>query len=591
MKKILLLAGVVLLSLQFSSCNPNDGYSGLGHTADYEFAQNFGAKVSHDFVGQVVDGANQPIVNATVTIGETTAQTDANGVFIINAATVRARFAYITAKKIGYIDGSRTMVPTDGKNNVKIMLLPNTPQETIQAGVASEVSIYSGTKVAFDGAFKDEAGAAYSGAVSVSMFHLTPSDVNIDALMPGTLYGQSAENKQVALATFGMLNVELHGADGQKLNLAEGHTAEITMRIDDDQLATAPETIPLWHFDETTGYWKEEGIATKVGSYYVGTVSHFSWWNCDMPNSSILLSFTFENSDGAPLSNLYVNIVNPAGYHASGTTDNEGHLAGILPANQTFTVNVYSPFFSCGDGILYTTTVGPFADDTTVPTVVVPATGSTLNTLVTGTLLKCDSTNVTNGYVVLSNNGGINAIATVTNGSFSFNEMYCSANAQFSLVGFDYDTMQTTGSINYTFTAPATAVGVLNACSTITEFISYQIDSNPEVIMVTNINAFSGGIQGAPAGGMTISASDQTGGIYFMGNTVVPGLYSATDFSIEGGGIGYIAATTTNTVQFNLTNFGNVGEYIDMTFNGTYQDQMTLGTHTLTGTIHVLRDN
>jgi hypothetical protein len=90
---------------------------------------------------------------------------------------------------------------------------------------------------------------------------------------------------------------------------------------------------------------------------------------------------------------------------------------------------------------------------------------------------------------------------------------------------------------------------------------------------------------------MTISASDQTGGIYFMGNTVVPGLYSATDFSIEGGGIGYIAATTTNTVQFNLTNFGNVGEYIDMTFNGTYQDQMTLGTHTLTGTIHVLRDN
>ena len=53
-----------------------------------------------------------------------------------------------------------------------------------------------------------------------------------------------------------------------------------------------------------------------------------------------------------------------------------------------------------------------------------------------------------------------------------------------------------------------------------------------------------------------------------MGNTVVPGLYSATDFSIEGGGIGYIAATTTDTVQFNLTNFGNVGEYIDMTFNG-----------------------
>ena len=112
--------------------------------------------------------------------------------------------------------------------------------------------------MAFDGAFKDETGAAYTGDVTVSMFHLTPSNPNLDDLMPGMLFGQTTENKQATLATFGMLNVELHGAAGQKLNLAEGHTAEITMRIDDAQQATAPQTIPLWHFDETTGYWKQE---------------------------------------------------------------------------------------------------------------------------------------------------------------------------------------------------------------------------------------------------------------------------------------------------------------------------------------------
>ncbi len=592
MKKILLLAGLVLLTLQFSSCNPNDGYSGLGHTADYTFEQTFGAKVNRDFIGQIVDPDNHPIPAATVTIGTTVAQTDANGVFIIKAASVRLKFAYITAKKAGYIDGSRSMVPSTGKNNVKIMLVPFSPQQTIQSGVASEVSIYSGTKVVFDGAFKDEAGLAYTGDVTVSMFHLTPSEPNLDVLMPGMLFGQTTENKRAALATYGMLNVELHGADGQKLNLAEGHTAEITIRIDDAQLATAPETMPLWHFDETTGYWKEEGVATKVGNYYVGTVSHFSWWNCDMPNSSILLTFTFVNSDGLPLSNLNINLVNAAGYHASGSTDNNGQLIGILPANQSFTLYVYSPFYSCGDGVLYTAPVGPFNADTVVPNVVVPASGSTMNTVVSGTLLKCDTTIVTNGYVVLSNSAGVNAIATVTNGTFSFNQLYCTGNPQFSLVGFDYDAFQTTGSVNYTFTSPTTAVGVLNACSTITEFISYQIDSNPAVIMVTNINAFSGGIQGAPIGGMTISATDPTGGIYFMGNTIIPGLYTATDFSIEGGGIGYIAATTTNTVQFNLTNFGNVGEYIDMTFNGTYLDaQIATQSHTITGTIHVIRDN
>jgi len=591
MKKILLLAGLAFLSLHFSSCNPNDGYSGLGHPADYTFAQNFGAKITRDFVGQIVDAANQPIQNVTVAIGTATAQTDANGVFIINGASVRTRFAYITAKKMGYIDGSRSMVPTNGKNHVKIMLLENVPQETIQSGAASEVSIYSGTKVAFDGAFEDETGDAYTGAVSVAMFHLTPSEPNLEYLMPGMLFAQTAEIKQASLETFGMLNVELRGADGQKLNLAKGHTAEITMRIDDDQLATAPESIPLWHFDESTGYWKEDGSATKVGNYYVGTVSHFSWWNCDMPNSSILLTFSFVDSNGNPLSNLNINIINAAGYHASGSTDSNGQLAGILPANQAFTVNVYSPFYSCDSGIISTTTVGPFTIDTVVPNIVVPTSVSILSTTVSGTLLKCDNTTVTNGYVLLTNNAGVNAIATVTNGSFTFNELYCASNTQFSLIGFDYDTFQSTGTINYNFTSPSTAVGILTACTAVNEFISYQIDSNPQVIMLSNINAFSGGIQGAPTGGMTISASDATGGIYFMGNTVLPGIYTSADFSIEGGGIGYIAATTTNTVQFNLSNYGNVGEYIDMTFYGTYQDSSTTAIHTVTGTIHVLRDN
>ena len=55
------------------------------------------------------------------------------------------------------------MVPTSGKNNVKIMLLPNAPLETIQSGVESEVSIFSGTKVKFQGGFQDENGTNYSG--------------------------------------------------------------------------------------------------------------------------------------------------------------------------------------------------------------------------------------------------------------------------------------------------------------------------------------------------------------------------------------------------------------------------------------------
>ncbi|MCG2611443.1 hypothetical protein LZZ90_07980 [Flavobacterium sp. SM15] len=211
----------------------------------------------------------------SVKIGTNTVQTDANGVFIINGADVYENFAYIITKKSGYIDGSRALIPTDGKNKVKIMMITNVPVQTVQSGTTSEVTLPNGTKVNFDGAFQDENGNAYSGTVQVFMYHLESSNGNLSSLMPGMLYAQDKDGNEKILETYGMMNVELKGASGQKLQIANGHTAQITMDIDDAQLSNAPTTIPLWHFDEVNGYWKEEGSAQKVGSNYVGRVSHF----------------------------------------------------------------------------------------------------------------------------------------------------------------------------------------------------------------------------------------------------------------------------------------------------------------------------
>lgn len=580
---------LLLLAVSFSSCNPNDDSNNNAGPNDDAFAQNFGSAVARDFIGQVVDIDNAPIQGVTIKIGTSTVQTDVNGVFIINGANVYQKFAYITANKSGYIDGSRSMVPTSGKNNVKIMLLPNAPLETIQSGVASEVSIYSGTKVKFQGGFQDENGTDYSGPVQVSMFHLTPSDENIDKIMPGMLYAQTATNQEAVLETFGMLNVELRGSAGQKLNIKEGQTTEITIRIDDSQIATAPNSIPLWHFDEEKGYWKEDGVATKVGNKYVGEVSHFSWWNCDMPNSSILLTFNFVDSNGNQLPNLHINLINSAGYHASGSTDSNGQLAGILPANQTFTVNVSNSFYSCSaNDILYTTTVGPFTSDTIVPNIVVSLSNATLSSNVLGTLVKCDNTPVTNGYVYITSGNGNYIFTAVTNGTFSFNEIYCASNTQFTFEGIDIDNLVSTDAINYNFNSPVTNIGNLQACTAVDEFISYQIDNNPVVYIVSNV---VGGLFSQVGSGLHIYGGGPAQGISIFGITNTPGIYTTAQFTMEGNnGIGVISQSTTNTIQFNLSQFGAVGGYIDMTFSGTYQDPNG-GNHTLTGVAHVIRDN
>lgn len=582
-KRLLIL--VLLFPILFNNCSSDSGIDGNSNDTPL----NFGSEVSKNFTGQILDENNNPVSNVAITVANKSATTDVNGVFIINNATVRDKFAFVTAKKAGYLDGSRSLVPTNGMNNVKITLLSGTIVGTVNSGATGSVSLSNGSKVTFDGNFKTENGQAYSGVVSVIMKHLDPTDATTFDKMPGMLLAQNASGEERVLESYGMMNIELRGAASQKLQLST--TAQIEMPIATSQLSASPTTIPLWHFDETLGYWKEEGAATKQGTKYVGTVSHFSWWNCDAQFPTVRLSVTVVNSNGTPLANVRVGIRRATNsYTVNGTTNTQGQVSGLVPANESLTMVVFD---SCGN-IVSTTNIGPFAVATTLPNLVIP--NSTIqSTLVQGNLLKCDGTNATNGYVLMRY-GNQNQIATVTNGAFSFTMLVCSAtNTGFSLQGFDYDNLQTTNSINFTFTSPTTNVGNITACNSISEFISYRIDSNPVTYIIANINASGRGTSsGTNSSGVSISAynviaPNTTQGFNLFGNTVIPGIYTTSMFSISSADIGSINVQTVNTVSFNLSSVGAVGQYIDITFNGTYTN--STGSHTITGVAHVIRDN
>jgi hypothetical protein len=207
-----------------------------------------------------------------------------------------------------------------------------------------------------------------------------------------------------------------------------------------------------------------------------------------------------------------------------------------------------------------------------------------------GTLVKCDNTPVTNGYVYITSVNGTYIFTAVTNGAFSFNVIYCASNTQFTFEGVDIDNSVSTDAINYNFNSPVTNIGNLQACTAVDEFISYQIDNNPVVYIISNVNGgFGQGTIGG-GGGIFISGTSPTQSIYIWGDTYIPGIYTTAQFTMEGNGFGVISQSTTNTIQFNLSQFGAVGEYIDMTFSGTYQEPNG-GNHTLTGVAHVIRDN
>lgn len=590
------------ITLTAISCHNDDGNAPDPSTEDIpdSFSEYFGNDVSRNVLGNVIDVNKNPIEGVSISIGNTTAITDSNGVFMVNNASFKERFGYIKAEKAGYFDGSRSLVPTNGTNKVTIMLLEANVVGSVTSGSPETVTVSNGSSVSFDGNFIKEDGSAYSGSVSVMMHHLDPADEDMPQQMPGMLYAQNNEGAERMLQTLGMLAVELRGANGEDLNLAEGSTSEIQIPVDASLMGIAPASIPLWYFDEAKGYWIEEGVATLQGNKYIGTVSHFSFWNCDIPAEAVTLCITATNDDLSVLNNLYVGITSATFGTTYGYTNDLGEVCGFVPRNETLELNIFSYDF-CGNSPIYSETIGPFSSDTGL-SVAIAENSDIIEETVTGMFYTCDDEAVTDGYVQLTY-GNQTFTDIVNDGSFEINLLRCQQDNSFKIKGSDYVNLQTTDSISYTFTTPLTDVGTISACTSITEFIQYTIDGTEDHFIFENINAsFFEDSPNYNGPTVTISGSDNSnnGCFYLFGllnSAPYEGTYNFLDWngtnpSEPGFNIQECIemSNTNNSIVYNLTTLGELGEYIDINFSGTYEDYEG-NSHSINGVVHVLRDN
>ena len=562
-----------------------------------DLSNNFGTEISRSFIGRIIDTDKNPIENASIKIGNSVSTTDENGVFMINDASVFERFAYITATKEGYINGSRTLIPTDGINKLTIMLLEKNVVGTVQSGEIASVSLSNGATVTLNGSYIDANGAAYNGSVDVILHHLDPASEDMFNQMPGSLYAATKNNEEAVLESFGMLAVELYGSNNEKLNLADNTTATITIPLDNSLLAEAPATIPLWYFDQAKGYWIEDGQATLQGDKYVGEVSHFTFWNTDINVPSVSLCINLVDENGNALANQEITLHNPdltypTGY---GFTNETGQTCGLIPSNMTLDLNVIS-YDICGSNPIFTTTIGPFSVDTEI-TITIPTSTDIITETVSGIFNNCDDNAITSGYVILTY-GNQTFFDNVDNGTFEINVLRCTDENTFSIEGVDYNNIQSTGEINYTFNTPTTNLGTISSCDSISEFIQYTIDDNDGIILLTGIEAtFYENDPNSNNPTLNIGANSQNEDCFYLFGTLneAPYVGSYTNY-VNWGEIGINIsecidmATNNNNVVCNLTAIGDTGEYIDINFGGDYEDYNG-NPHTISGIIHVIRDN
>ncbi|WP_070964210.1 hypothetical protein [Vibrio sonorensis] len=187
--------------------------------------------------------------------------------------------------------------------------------------------------------------AVYSGEVSVYPKAFNPSSESYTNAFPGGFTGIVRENgtdTEFDIISYGIVAASLVDNKGDKLELAPGKKATISIKVANP--ATAPATMPLWHLDEETGRWMQEGEATLVGDYYVGEVAHFSWWNFDYPCGSsdnvwgstcpwIRVNFTVVDPEGNPSPFAKIKLLGEGNfaYSKTVTTDHTGRIKTKLP--------------------------------------------------------------------------------------------------------------------------------------------------------------------------------------------------------------------------------------------------------------------
>jgi hypothetical protein len=578
---------LAVVCILFNQCQKELKYIGTGDPGASTSPQPLRANLQ----GNIVDENNQPAENAVVKVGSETTTTNSHGYFRINNAALDKNAALVTVEKTGYFTAYRCFGATSGTNQVVIKLTKKILSGTVNGTSGGDVNLSNGTKISLpaSGIVKAVDNSGYTGTVNVYAAYIDPTGPDILQRVPGSFAGTDKNDKRVFLTSYGMLAVELQSTAGEKLQIKAGSTATLTSPVPSSIQASAPATISLWYIDEKTGLWKEEGVATKQGNNYVGSVRHFSFWNCDTGISGITLSATLKTSAGQPLVNAWVVITAGTFGSASGYTDSAGQVKGLVPAGTDLVLEVRD---NCSSPI-YSQNVGPYNEDVNVGTITVASTTPAVVTI-SGTLTNCGGGNVSNGYAILAIDNWVHYAKVDGSGNFSTNYILCSTvGVNVQVLGVDEATQQQGTAASSPVTAPTTNVGSVSACgNSSTQFLNYTLDGTP--YSITSADSLTGFTQGqsGTSSNTYIDGLKMTGdrlSFKFAHSTNTAGTYPLTNMEVQTNTTLYTNLTVIQPFNVVITNFPQIiGEFYEGSFNGQFKDTSNVS-HAITSSFRVRR--
>jgi hypothetical protein len=564
---------------------------------------NLTTKISSSVSGFVVDENNQAVAGATVVVYDKTTTTDDYGYFSVKNVNVVKTAAVVTVNKSGYFPGIKTYIATENKSAFfRIKLIPKLNSGSFNGLNGGTITLSNGMKIEFPvNGIQDLLSSnnnPYSGTVNVSASYIDPTASDINSIMPGDLRGINQDGSMSVLQSFGMVAVELKGDQGQALQIASGKKATLTFPIPSSLSSTAPASIPLWYFDESNGLWKEEGSATKVGNNYVGDVTHFSFWNCDVPSNFVQFNCTLLDEDGVPIPFTWVkitNLNNPQSYRY-GLTDSSGFVAGAVPNNANLKLEVFTQI-ECGTAA-FTQTFNTLNANVSLGNLSIPNT-TTQTASISGTVTDCNNAAVSNGYIIMLKNSQYYRYNLSSTGAFNFSNLLCNGNSEgVTFIAEDNSSNQQSSPFSYTLNTGNNTVPNLQACGTTTEqFFNYSVNGASYSITspVDSFISFNNPQTNPPR-------------IEIHAQKVIPTMpTSYNNISIGFSSLGIAVGSTQSLTLFytseisdstnlnspilvNITEYGSVGQFISGNYTGTVIGGSPTNTiYNVTGSFRVRR--
>ena len=383
---LLLMGAFVCAFSLFASCSSSDDATSEatpqeqpGNGGNNGGGGNTKPNVDGILSGFVRSTNGSAIEGVTVTSGTATTTTDQDGFFTLQNIKLSGKRVVVKFSHYSYADVVRSLTFTAGQT-WDIVMTPTSaywgveiPSNTrhYPSSNAGNVQVNSESKtmevdIQADGYKNAETGEAYTGQVTATVTYLNPDAENFADQMPGgDLAAKDKDGKEVQLISYGMSLVDLRGQNGENLQLKSGKPATVTFPVPEglknDPRVINHEDIPLWSFNEETGLWEEEGVARYDAEKdaYVGTVTHFSWVNCDYPEVRATIKGTVKDEAGNPIPNMRVYVGQVTAY-----TNTKGEFEIYVPKDTEVKVWIRSSDYGNyaeDDTKIISTTVQPLA--------------------------------------------------------------------------------------------------------------------------------------------------------------------------------------------------------------------------------------